>query len=546
MPNATTPEREGESPVQKRIPGAFICARYSTDNQNPDSIEVQVEKCTQWCHQHALPILGIFADEATSGMKDTRPQYETMLRQLRSGIADTVVIYDQSRMFRKMTAWFSFRDEMTAMGVRIISVTQPMVGKDLRDPSNFLLEGSSALFNQIWALQSRQKTIEKMRFMAANGQHTGGKPALGYHVVNGRLEICQEEAAIVRRIFSEYASGKSYRDIIAGLNADGIKTKRGNSFGSNSLHDMLHNEKYIGTLIYGQSPYRENGTRNTHARDGESVIRLEDAIPAIIDKKTFQIVQEKMAMNKRNQGGRPPTKREYPLRGKVFCGECKSAMTISTSQMVYNYYKCTGKKRLHNCDAAPISAEELERTVAEAIRSVLGSPEDVKGLIRILRDQANQIQSGAVEKLTAMIAKDRELSKRLENALEAVLSGMNSPTLQEKIHCMEEERRTLERDMRLLKASVDASSVPEDRLYEILQKITAATENPAILLSIVYRVEVTRDTITIWTILDADPTGHIDTTTGGLTTTPGTPSGVPIVFVTPQFVRITVARDDPS
>jgi site-specific DNA recombinase len=168
-----------------------------------------------------------------------------MMMQLRQGIGDTVVIYDQSRMFRKMTAWFAFRDELTAMGVKVISVTQPMIGKDLRDPTNFLTEGSMALFNQIWALQSRQKTMEKMRFMARNGQHTGGKPALGYVVKDGRLEICEEEAAIVRRIFREYADGCSYREIIAGLNRDGLKTKRGNAFGSNSLHDMLHNEKYM-------------------------------------------------------------------------------------------------------------------------------------------------------------------------------------------------------------------------------------------------------------------------------------------------------------
>ena len=56
-----------------------------------------------------------------------------------------VVIYDQSRMFRKMTSWFSFRDQLTQMGVDVVSVTQPMIGKDLRDPTNFLTEGSMAL-----------------------------------------------------------------------------------------------------------------------------------------------------------------------------------------------------------------------------------------------------------------------------------------------------------------------------------------------------------------------------------------------------------------
>lgn len=529
--------------MKTRIPGAMINARYSTDNQNPDSIEVQVEKCREWCHQRNVPILGIFADEATSGMKDTRPQYENMMMQLRQGIGDMVVIYDQSRMFRKMTSWFAFRDELTAMGVQVISVTQPMIGKDLRDPTNFLTEGSMALFNQIWALQSRQKTMEKMRFMARNGQHTGGKPALGYKVEDGRLVICEEEAATVRRIFEEYASGQSYKSIIDGLNRDGIKTKRGNAFGSNSLHDLLHNEKYIGVLVYGQSPYREDGTRNTHSKDGANMIRIEDAIPPIVSKELFETVQNRMAQNKRQQGGRPPKNRDYPLKGKVFCGECKSAMTISISHQKYTYYRCTGKKRLHTCDAAPISADYLEQRVAEAIRSYLGNPTEIKGLIRILRDQAEKLQAGSVARLQSLIDQERDIKKKLDNAIDAVLNGLATPTIKERIQQLEQQKVDVAKEMRALKASVDASAIPEHRLKDILEFIMDSSyADLRILLSVVYRVEVNRDTITIWTMLESDPTGTVDLNLEGLTITSGVPSGVPTVIVTDSFIRITVAR----
>jgi site-specific DNA recombinase len=526
-----------------KIHGALILARYSTDNQNPDTIEVQVTKCREWCEAHNLPILGIFADEAVSGMKDTRPEYERMMMQLRQGLADTVVIYDQSRMFRKMTAWFAFRDEISALGASVVSVTQPMIGKDLRDPTNFLTEGSMALFNQIWALQSRQKTMEKMRHMAKTGQHTGGKPALGYKVQDGRLAICEEEATVVRRIFREYASGKSYAAIIADLNRDGLKTKRGNAFGSNSLHDLLHNEKYIGVLTYGQSPYREDGTRNTHSKDGQNAIRVENAIPAIIDRETFDAVQERMQQNKRQQGGRPPTKREYPLKGKVFCAGCKSAMTISTSQKIYDYYRCTGKKRLHQCEAAPIGAEYLENKVAEAVRMVLGQPEEVNGLIRILRDQAESHQAAAVARLQELVKRDRDVAQKLNNAVEAVLSGLSSQTVRDRIRELEQQQAEIQRDLKALKASVDKTSIPEHRLRELLgQVVQTAGQDNSLILSIVYRVEVGPETLTIWTILDADPNGNIDHTGDGVTITPGVPSGVPMVFVTPGFIKIVVAR----
>lgn len=528
----------------KRQRGAFINARYSTDNQNPDSIEVQVEKCTEWCRQNGIPILGVFSDEATSGMKDTRPQYEVMMQQLRLGFADTVVIYDQSRMFRKMTAWFSFRDELAAMGVQVVSVTQPAIGKDLRDPMNFVTEGSMALFNQMHALITRQKVMEKMRFMARNGQHTGGKPALGYVVEDGRLVICEEEAAIVRRIFEEYAAGKSYRQIIDGLNADGIKTKRGNTFGANSLHDLLHNEKYIGVLTYGAMPYREDGTRNTHIKDDTNAVRIEDALPPIVDKDLFERVQEKMAKNKRQQGGRPPQNRDYPLRGKVYCADCKAAMTVSISQQKYYYYRCTGKKRLHTCEATPIAVDELERIVAKALRDALGKPSNIDGLIRILRDQAESIQGGAVTRLQALISQYNEISTKLDNALDAVLSGLASQTLKDRITDLETQKAAIEREVRILKANVDASAVPESRLKEILSKIISTPDaDPSALLSIVYRVEVGRDTITIWTILDADPDGNIDLHEAeGLTTSVQSPSGVPTVIVTAGFIKITVAR----
>ena len=530
--------------MRTRQHGAFISARYSTDNQNPDSIEVQVGKCTQWCNQHGIPILGVFADEAVSGMKDTRPQYEAMMDQLRMGLADTVVIYDQSRMFRKMTAWFAFRDELAAMGVTVVSVTQPMIGKDLRDPTNFLTEGSMALFNQIWALQTRQKVMEKMRFMAKTGQHTGGKPALGYRVEDGKLVICEEEAATVRRIFAEYAAGKSYREIIDGLNRDGLKTKRGNPFGANSLHDLLHNEKYIGTLVYGQSPYREDGTRNTHSKDGADVIRIEDALPAIIDKEVFDLVQKKMADNKRQQGGRPATKRDYPLRGKVFCAECKSAMTISTSKGNYYYYKCTQKKRQHNCDASNISVDLLERIVAETVKTALKDPENVAKLIRIMRDQRGEIHAKAVTQLQALIAEDQAVRKKLDNAANAVLDGLASPALNQKIQELEYRKAEIAAQMRALKQSVDAAAIPEQNLLEIINTIANADSSDyKTLLSIVYRVEVAEDTITVWTILEANPDGTYDYNADGVLLTPGVPSGVPIVFVTPAFLRIVTMRN---
>ena len=493
--------------MAKRNHGAFINARYSTDMQNPDSIEVQVEKCTEWCNKNNIPILGIYADEAVSGMKDTRPQYEAMMQDLQAGMADTVVIYDQSRTFRKLTAWFSFRETIEAMGVRVVSVTQPMIGGDLRDPMNFLTEGSQALFNQILALQTRQKVMEKMRFMARNGQHTGGVAPLGYQIIEGKLEICEDEAATVRRIFSEYAAGYSYRQIIEGLNADGITTRTGRSFGTNSLHDILRNEKYIGVLVYGKAPRKADGRRNTHGQEPEDILRIEDAVPVIVDRDTWDRVRRKMAKNQKAMAGRPATIRNYPLKGKIFCGECGSAMTHAACTLRgnrYHYYACSGRQRLHNCDLKNVRMEELEATVANVVRQVMANKGNLLRLLSIMRTERERLQGGSVLRLRQIIERQETIRRQLDNATDAVLNGFASPTLATKIRDLEYEAATLNAEMLKLKQSMDSTSIPDERLEDLLQLAMARDE---VVLSIVARVDVFKDRLDIYTMLDLGPDG---------------------------------------
>lgn len=523
--------------------GAFILARYSTDNQNADSIEVQVGKCSEWCNAHGLPVLGIYADYAVSGMKDTRPQYEAMMAALRADQADTVVIYDQSRMFRDMTLWFNFRRDLERMGVSVHSVTQPNIGGDLKNPAVFLEESVWAVFNQLHVLQTTQKVNAAKQRKARLGEHNGGIPPLGYKVVAKRLEIDEPEAAIVRRIFSEYAQGSSYKSIIDGLNRDGLKTKRGNPFGSNSLHDLLKNEKYTGVLTYGGKPHRPDGTRNTHAPTDAAAIRTDDAVPAIISRELFDAVQERMAKNKHAQSGRPGTKRDYPLKGKVFCGLCKSALYVSTSKKVYDYYKCGGKKNGNGCEGVICSVNKLEQLVADTLRAQLGSPTLTDILAETLRAEARKFQGDTVARYQRLQQQELEITRKLDNAADAILEGLASPTLKKRIADLESQLHAIRRELKIIRTQAESTDIPLDRLRELLH-LALSPENTTALLSIVTRVELYPTHIEIYTILDPDPTKSPDYTTRGIavTNTDGTVSGAPPIFVTPQFLRIVVTR----
>ncbi len=116
-----------------------------------------------------------------------------------------------------------------------------------------------------------------------------------------------------------------------------------------------------------------------------------------------------------------------------------------------------------------------------------------------------------------------------------------------KIKELEYRSAQIDAQMRALKAKNDAASIPETRLREYVQLMASADYNDvAVYLSIVYRVEVTKESITIWTIWDTNPDGTYDFDEEGVLLTPGVPSAPPIIFVTPSFLRIVVANRNTS
>lgn len=494
---------------------AYILTRYSTDNQNPDTTAVQVKKCTEYCHAHQLAILDIFSDEAMSGMRQHRPEYDRMMAQYRAGMgADVVVIYDQSRMFRDMVEWFAFRRELQAMGARVVSVTQPLVGGDLLDPSVFINEGAMALFNQMHVLVTRQKVVEKMRFLAGQGRACGGVPPLGYDVdTEKRYIINEHEAETVRLIFQMHADGASYSAIIDELSRQGRTTKAGRPFGKNTLNAILHNEKYIGRLIYGTQPRAHGGAkRNSRSQPDANRMVIENAVPRIISQKLWEEVQARMK-NRKGEGGRYSAKNEYLLAGKVFCGECGGAMVVtgsnqSKSGRQYRYYTCVNRSQKRTCTAKGIGVGTLEQKVAQAVKEQLGSPRAAGQIIQVALEYRDTIKKGVTPKSDAIDAELKALEKKIGNLVDAIAEGMNSEAVTAKLAELEERKAQLAASKRMLEATESQVGLTDQQIRDAVKKLGAANMEDSVglraLLSIVLRVNVYSDRIEVITILGDD------------------------------------------
>lgn len=160
------------------------------------------------------------------------------------------------------------------------------------------------------------------------------KGFLGYRKgPDGQPEIDPEQAAVVRRIFSRYLLGHSVRQIVTDLMADGIKTATGKDVWHDSVvQKMLRNEKYIGDAILQKTYIADLFTKEKRLNSGVlPKYYVHDCHPAIIDRDTFQKVQEEMARRSSLRKTSSKTKTElgkycgkYVLSELLVCGECGS------------------------------------------------------------------------------------------------------------------------------------------------------------------------------------------------------------------------------
>ena len=412
-------------------------ARYSTDRQQHNSIEYQLSEIRRYCAENNITITATFIDEAESGTNTNRSGFQSMLDAARRKEFDAVVIYDISRGSRDVGDWFTFRKQMLRLGVTVISATQKL--GDLTNGNDFLVELLNVGLGQREVLETRSKSIAGVAVKAKEGAFLGGLPPLGYDIQNGKYVINPGEARTVRKIFELYGSGRSYDEILAELK--GELGKRGRPLGRNSLHSVLTNERYIGVYTWNKRHVKlfrqwAGGGPNPNC------VRIEGAIPVIIDDLTWERVQKRLSDNKRNATNKAKT--TYLLSGLIECEECGAAYVghTSTNKRGYKtrYYVCGNKYRTHTCRAKNINADEIEEYVLAGLKRYFLELDFEEEAQRIA-DMVN----GSTADLRAERSELAGIEAKLANGLRAILNGFdNFPELQNEMDKLRVRKRELE------------------------------------------------------------------------------------------------------
>ncbi|MFD1744482.1 recombinase family protein [Rhizobium helianthi] len=245
-----------------------IYARYSTDQQNPASIETQIDLGTSFLQERGWTLYQTFVDAGVSGASfDTRPGLQAALKGAREGAFDVLLCLTLDRLSRDL--------EHSAKVLKLLHFHEIELWTVHGSSQVSSMElGLRAVLNSEMLEQVRYRTREGMKTVAKKGRVPGGicygyaiKKVLGAdgEPIRGLRDINPDEADVIVWIFKQYAKGSS-PDIIADrLNTKGVAGPRGQAWRGTAIRGhrrrgtgILNNELYIGRLVFNRLAYRKN------------------------------------------------------------------------------------------------------------------------------------------------------------------------------------------------------------------------------------------------------------------------------------------------
>lgn len=271
-----------------------------------------IQKQPEWLY------CGVYVDEAVTGTKTERPEFQRLLSDCRAGKIDMVITKSISRFARNTVTLLETVRELKALGVDVF----------FEEPNIHTMSAVGEMMLTLLASVAQEEsrmTSERMKWRVRKNFEEGvpwNVTILGYTVRNGRFVIVPEEAAIVRQIYDLYLSGKGYAAIADILNAADAKTRYGRVWNFTSVRWVLRNYAYTGNLLL-QTTYSENHiTKRMRLNTGEMpMYHAQGTHEAIIPQDVYDAVQSEIERRDAKYSD-ADKRRQTPLAGKVFCGIC--------------------------------------------------------------------------------------------------------------------------------------------------------------------------------------------------------------------------------
>ncbi len=447
---------------------AVIYARYSSDMQSESSVEDQVRQCRERAVRDGHEIVTVYSDYAISGSSlGNRPGMLSLMAAAKDGRFDLVIAEALDRLSRDQEDTAAIFKRLKHADVEIVTLSEGEI--------NELHVGLKGTMNALFLKDLAIKTRRGQRGRVELGRIPGGN-SYGYKIVRrlledgtastGEREIAPDQAAIVKRIFQEYAGGMAPRAIASRFNAEGIKGPRGGYWNASSINGsrlrrngILNNELYLGRITFNRQRFikdPETGKRTSRLNPEHEWVKKDVAALQIIDLETWAAAQAIRRRYSSQHGNKRQTTKRL-LTGLVKCGTCGGSMTLVNR----NRYYCAAKRERGTCESnAGVTAAELEERVLTGLNEILfGNEELIDAFVAEFKAEAARIrkQRGALERQSS---KDlNRVNASIQRCIAFITGGDGDPGLvRDELRLLEERKRNLERSMTLIN---------EDRTIEV-------------------------------------------------------------------------------
>lgn len=281
-------------------------------------------------------LAGIYADEAITGTKDNRPQFQKLLSDCRAGKIDMIIAKSITRLARNTVTLLETARELKSLDVDIYFEKENI--HTLSTDGELMLT-LLASFAQEESRSASENVKWRIRKQFEKGYSTY-IDMYGYRFEENTLKIVPEEAEVVRQVFADYLSGMGKTAIAKKLNRQKIPTKSGGLWRGTTVHDMLVNEKYTGDLVLQKFYRADYITKKNVKNHGERpMYHVEDCHEAIIDKAAFAMVQEEIKRRREKAAPTTMPSEHHLFTGLVRCGQCGSTFYRRISNRNTKYAK---------------------------------------------------------------------------------------------------------------------------------------------------------------------------------------------------------------
>lgn len=436
-----------------------LYARYSSDNQRDASIEDQLRLCRAHAERQGWTIADSYSDRAVSGASLLRPGVQELIADGLKRRFDLILTESLDRLSRDQEDIAGLYKRMRFAGVRIVTLAEGDVSE--------LHIGLKGTMGALYLKDLADKTRRGLRGRVEEGK-AGGGLCYGYDVVRqlapdgaparGDRAINEAEANVVRRIFRDYAAGKSSRTIAWELNRDKVPGPFGREWGPSTIHGnpkrgtgILNNELYIGKLVWNRLRYVKDpstGKRVSRLNPESEWVTQEVPELRIVDQALWETVkqrQQAMAIGPAGEtDDNPMLDRRRPshlFAGLVKCGCCGGGYAKISKDLL----GCATARNKGTCDnRLNIRRDALEQSVLSGLRTHLMEPELFREFCEEFTREVNRLRMERRADLDAWRNKLARIEKQIRGIIQAIEDGMYQPSMKARMAELEQEKAELE------------------------------------------------------------------------------------------------------